>query len=46
VPLLRDIPAGEVLRRSDVALPESEALQARCEMERRFAPMPTAIAAQ
>ena len=46
VRLLRDIAAGEVLRRSDVALPESEALQARREMERRFAPPPSAIAAQ
>jgi predicted homoserine dehydrogenase-like protein len=46
VRLLRDIPAGEVLRRSDVALSESEALQARREMERRFAPTPSAMAAQ
>jgi len=46
VRLRRDIPAGEVLRWSDVALPESEALQARREMERRFAPTPSAMAAQ
>jgi predicted homoserine dehydrogenase-like protein len=46
VRLLRDIAAGEVLRRSDVAMPESEALRARREMERRFAPTPSAIAAQ
>jgi predicted homoserine dehydrogenase-like protein len=46
VRLLRDIAAGEVLRRSDVAMPESEALQVRRGIERRFAPTPSAIAAQ
>jgi predicted homoserine dehydrogenase-like protein len=45
VVLLRDIAAGEILRRADAALPDSEALQARLDMERRFA-VPPAIAAQ
>jgi predicted homoserine dehydrogenase-like protein len=46
IALLRDIPEGAILRRSDVALPESPALSARREMERRFAPPAAAIAAQ
>src|SRR5271166_4746039 len=46
VPLLRDIAAGEIVRWGDAAVPESGAVQARREMERRFAAPPTAIAAQ
>jgi predicted homoserine dehydrogenase-like protein len=45
VKLLRDIAGGEIVRWSDVATPDSEAVRARRDMERRFAP-PTAIAAQ
>jgi len=45
VALVRDIAAGAMLRWADVAVPESPALAARQEMERRFAP-PAAIAAQ
>jgi predicted homoserine dehydrogenase-like protein len=46
VELLRDIGAGELLRWSDVKIPESEAVGARRDMERRFAPAPAAIAAK
>ena len=46
VELLRDVAAGEILRWSDVKMPETEAVRARREMERRFAPAPAAIAAQ
>jgi predicted homoserine dehydrogenase-like protein len=46
VELLRDIPAGEIVRWSDVRMRESEAVRARRDMERRFAPAPAAIAAQ
>jgi predicted homoserine dehydrogenase-like protein len=46
VELLRDIAAGEILRWSDVQMSESEAVCARRDMERRFAPAPAAIAAQ
>ena len=45
VALVRDLAAGAMLRWADVAVPESPALAARQEMERRFAP-PAAIAAQ
>jgi len=46
VELLRDVGAGEIVRWSDVKMPESEAVRARRDMERRFAPKPAAIAAQ
>jgi len=46
VELLRDVAAGEILRWADVQMPESEAVRARRDMERRFAPEPTVIAAQ
>ena len=46
VELLRDVAAGQILRCSDVRMPESEAVRARRDMERRFAPKPAAIAAQ
>jgi len=44
--LLRDIAAGEFVRWADVEIPDTEAVQARREMERRFAAPPSAIAAQ
>jgi predicted homoserine dehydrogenase-like protein len=44
VALARDIAAGEIVRWADVAMPESPAVAARREMERRFAA--TALAAQ
>src|SRR5437879_2775046 len=46
VELLRDVAAGELVRWSDVKMPESEAVRARRDMQHRFAPTPTAIAAQ
>jgi predicted homoserine dehydrogenase-like protein len=46
VELVRDVAAGEVLRWADVRMPEDEALRARRDMERRFAPTPAVIAAQ
>ena len=46
VALLRDIAAGEIVRWADVEIPDTEAVQARREMERRFAAPPSAIAAQ
>ena len=46
VALLRDIAAGEIVRWVDVAVPESPAVLARREMERRFATAQAAIAAQ
>jgi predicted homoserine dehydrogenase-like protein len=46
VRLMRDIADGEILRWTDVAMPDSEAVAARREMERRFAVPPSAIAAQ
>ncbi|HUC72627.1 MAG TPA: Gfo/Idh/MocA family oxidoreductase [Stellaceae bacterium] len=46
VPLIRDIAAGEIVRWADVAISHSEAVQARRDMERRFAGRPAAIAAQ
>jgi len=44
--LLREIAAGEIVRWPDVEMPESEAVRARRDMERRFVPEPGAIAAQ
>jgi predicted homoserine dehydrogenase-like protein len=38
VPLLHRIAAGEIVRWADVAMPDSEAVGVRREMERRFAP--------
>jgi predicted homoserine dehydrogenase-like protein len=46
VPLVRDVAAGAVVRWSDVAVPDSQAVRARRDMERRFAPKPAAVAAQ
>jgi predicted homoserine dehydrogenase-like protein len=46
VKLHRDVAVGELVRWSDVKVPESEAVRARRDMERRFAPAPAAIAAQ
>jgi len=46
VELLSDVAAGEFVRWSDVKMPESEAVRARRDMERRFVPEPAAIAAQ
>jgi predicted homoserine dehydrogenase-like protein len=45
VPLIRDVAAGDIVRWSDVAMPDSEAARIRRDMERRFAPRP-ALAAQ
>ena len=38
VTLQRDISAGEIVRWADVAVPDSEAVRTRRDMERRFAP--------
>jgi predicted homoserine dehydrogenase-like protein len=46
VALLRDIAAGEIVRWADVEIPDTEAVLARREMERRYAAPPSAIAAQ
>jgi predicted homoserine dehydrogenase-like protein len=46
VPLVRDVAAGEIVGWADVATLDSEAAQARREMERRFLPARAAIAAQ
>jgi predicted homoserine dehydrogenase-like protein len=46
VALLHDIAAGEIVRWADVEIPDTEAVQARREIERRFAAPPSAIAAQ
>jgi predicted homoserine dehydrogenase-like protein len=46
VELLRDVAAGELLRWSDVQMPESEAVRARRAMEHHFTPASSAIAAQ
>jgi predicted homoserine dehydrogenase-like protein len=46
VALLRDIAAGEIVRWADVAVPDSEAVRMRRDMERRFGTPPAAIAAQ
>ena len=45
VPLKRNVAAGAVVRWADVDVPDTEAVRARREMERRFAPS-AAIAAQ
>jgi predicted homoserine dehydrogenase-like protein len=45
VSLKRDIAAGDIVRWNDVAVPDGEAVAARREMQRRFAPRP-AMAAQ
>jgi predicted homoserine dehydrogenase-like protein len=45
VPLTRAVAAGEIVRWSDVAMPDSEAARVRRDMERRFATT-TALAAQ
>ena len=45
VKLVRDVPAGQVVRWSDVAAAENEAMRVRREMERRFAPRAAAPAA-
>jgi len=41
VRLLHYIAAGEIVRWADVAIPDSDAVQVRREMERRFAPSPS-----
>jgi predicted homoserine dehydrogenase-like protein len=46
VELLRDVAAGELVRWSDVEMLECEAVRARRDMARRFAPAAIAIAAQ
>jgi len=46
VAMLRDVAAGQIVLCSDVKVPDSEALRARRDMERRFATAPTAIAAE
>jgi predicted homoserine dehydrogenase-like protein len=46
VRLSRDIAAGDVVRWSDVTMQDSGAVEARRDMERRFAARPSAIAAQ
>jgi predicted homoserine dehydrogenase-like protein len=45
VPLVRDVAAGDIVRWSDVAAPDSEAVRARRDMEQRFSAR-AAIAAQ
>jgi predicted homoserine dehydrogenase-like protein len=45
VPLRRDVAAGEIVRWADVAMPDSDAVRARRDMERRFTPA-LAIAAK
>jgi predicted homoserine dehydrogenase-like protein len=46
VPLERDVAAGAIVRWSDVAIPDSDAVRARRDMECRFGPAPSALAAQ
>src|ERR1700736_5076536 len=46
VPLLRDVAAGEIVRWSDVTVPDTEAVRVRRDMERCFAPPAAAVAAQ
>jgi predicted homoserine dehydrogenase-like protein len=46
LPLRRDIAAGKIVRWTDVAIPDSPALEARRAMEQRFAAPPAAIAAK
>src|SRR3954451_15782317 len=45
IKLVRDVPAGQTVRWSDVAATDSEAMRVRREMERRFAPQMAAQAA-
>ncbi|HWD56760.1 MAG TPA: Gfo/Idh/MocA family oxidoreductase [Stellaceae bacterium] len=45
VRLVRDVAAGQIVRRADVELPDSEAARVRRDMERRFG-APAALAAQ
>jgi predicted homoserine dehydrogenase-like protein len=45
VPLVREVAAGDIVRWSDVTMPDSEAVHARREMEQRFGPR-LALAAQ
>ena len=44
IALRRDIAAGEIVRWSDVVIPDSDAVRVRREMERRFAPAQGAAA--
>jgi predicted homoserine dehydrogenase-like protein len=46
VGLLRDVAAGDFVHWADVAVPDSEAVRTRRDMERRFTPPPRAIAAK
>jgi predicted homoserine dehydrogenase-like protein len=46
VGLLRDVAAGDFVHWADVAVPDSEAVRTRRDMERRFTPAPRAIAAK
>jgi len=47
VPLVGDVAAGKIVRLADITLPDSPAVQARREMERRFLPKRAeAVAAQ
>jgi predicted homoserine dehydrogenase-like protein len=46
VPLKHGIAAGEIVRWADVVMPDSEAVGARRQMERRFATRPLAAAAE
>jgi predicted homoserine dehydrogenase-like protein len=46
IALLRDVAAGEIVRWSDVAVPDTETVRVRRAMEHHFAPPPAAIAAQ
>ena len=45
VKLVRDVPAGQLVRWSDVAAMDSEAVRVRRDMERRFVPPMAAQAA-
>src|SRR5262245_3535808 len=46
VRLIRGVAAGGIVRWADVAIPDSEAVAARRDMEQRFAAQPSAVAAQ
>jgi hypothetical protein len=46
VGLTRDVAAGEIVRWSDVAIPDTEAVRARHDMEQSSAAAASAIAAQ
>jgi predicted homoserine dehydrogenase-like protein len=45
VMLVRDVPAGAIVRWADIAVPDAEAFRIRREMEQRFAPAGTRAAA-